>query len=63
MTRIRKRAIPSPQSDQIVINTAVKENIELINGSRKGLIDSLDTTTATAATCAAKINEILEAMQ
>jgi|APGre2960657404_1045060.scaffolds.fasta_scaffold06528_3 hypothetical protein len=60
---IRKRAIPAPQFDQLAINIAVKENIEIITGARKGKIVPLDTATATAATCAAKINEILEAMQ
>jgi hypothetical protein len=57
-----KRAIPSPQSNQIDINRAVKENLEQIMGQRLGLIQGLPASASTAE-IVAKINEIIDRLQ
>jgi hypothetical protein len=55
--------VPKPGEDRARFDRAVKENIETITGRRLQAIQSLNLDTATAADCAAKINEILARLQ
>ncbi len=59
------RAIPSPQSNQIDINRAVKENLEILFGMRGAKIDRINTSgmSGNDLTFASKINEIIDRLQ
>ncbi len=57
-----KRAIPSPTAQQVAINVAVKERLEIISGDREGPLGSLPTN-ASQADIIAKINELLARLQ
>ena len=57
-----KRAIPSPQANQIDINRAVKENLEQIMGQRLPEIKQL-ADTSTTADIINKINELIARLQ
>lgn len=59
---MKKRAIPAPNAQQVLINTAVKERLEIIGGERGGAIKPLPPG-ATLEQIVAKINEILGVMQ
>lgn len=62
---MKKPAIPSVMgvSDPVARNllSAIKENVEVINGVRGGQIKTLDAN-ATLADCISKINEIIVRM-
>lgn len=53
---------PSLAGDQYRFQQAVKETVESITGRRGQKVKALPAS-ATAADCAAKINEILEVLQ
>lgn len=55
--------IPKPGDQRNKFDAALKECAESIMGRRGTKIALLDTTTATAADCAEKINEILRVIQ
>jgi hypothetical protein len=55
--------IPKVGEPRLRFDQSVKEMLETMSGRRGTPISALDTTTATAEDCAAKINEILQAMQ
>jgi|ABSN01.1.fsa_nt_gi hypothetical protein len=59
---MKKRAIPAPNSQQVSINTAVKERLEIICGDRGGAIKPLPPG-ASLEQVVAKINEILQVLQ
>ena len=56
---------PGPATDRARygFDAAVKERLEVIAAVRGERIAPLDTSTATAADCAAKINELLALLQ
>ena len=54
---------PKPGEDRRKFDGALKESLEIIMGRRGEAIKPLDPATATAADCAAKINEILDRLQ
>lgn len=61
-----KPGIPNPPrkgDDRSKFDAAIKETVEIITGRRGDKITALNTETATAADCAAKINEIIERLQ
>jgi len=58
--RIVKQAIPDPKSPDF--NRAVKERIEIYDGSRTGRIEELPEG-ATVEEVAAKLNELLTRLQ
>lgn len=63
---MRKPAIPStpkPNERRDKFDASLKEVLEIITGRRADPIKVLDASTATAADCAAKINEILARLQ
>lgn len=61
-----KRAIPrvppTQDAERRGFDESVKERLEVVSGLRGGKIATLPTT-ATAAECAAKINEIISLLQ
>lgn len=59
---IKKRAIPQPTAQQLAINTAVKERLEVICGERGTSISTLPAG-ATLEQVVSKINEILALLQ
>lgn len=59
---IKKRAIPQPTAQQLAINTAVKERLEVICGERGTSISKLPAG-ATLEQVVDKINELLALLQ
>lgn len=57
------RVPPTIEKERRGFDEAVKERLEVIGGQRADKIAPLDTSTATTAQCAAKINEILALLQ
>lgn len=57
------RVPPTENSERRGFDEAVKERLEVVSGLRGGKLTTLDPATATAAQCAAKINEILALLQ
>lgn len=55
--------VPKPGEDRARFDRAIKENIEIVTARRLARISLLDASTATAADCAEKINEILARLQ
>lgn len=58
-----KRAIPQPTGNQLDINRAVKENLEVIMGQRVDAIKPLDANNAQLIDIALKVNELIARLQ
>lgn len=57
------RVPPTESGERRGFDESVKERFEVISGLRGRKITPLNPDTATAASCAAKINEILAVLQ
>ena len=61
---MKKPAIPALQgvTDRALLRllTPIKENIEIINGTREGVVEKLPTGTTDLPTIVAKLNEIID---
>jgi hypothetical protein len=60
--KTRKRAIPAPTAQQVAINVAVKERLEIISGERVPPLTDLPATASTEEVVS-KINELLARLQ
>lgn len=55
--------VPRVSDDRGRFDSSLKESLEVMMGRRGTKLVALDTTTATTAQIAAKVNEIIEALQ
>lgn len=64
---MKKPVLPEPQSlspEFAMIVEPIKEHFDILAGrTREGKIERMDETTATAADCAAKINQLIDLLQ
>lgn len=56
-------AVPQGTDEQQRFDAAVKQRLQLFSGELGGQVALLDTSTATAADCASKINELIKLLQ
>jgi hypothetical protein len=64
---VKKPVLPDPQSlpaELAVIVEPVKEHLDILTGrTREGKVVRMDEAIATAADCAAKLNELIDLLQ
>lgn len=64
---MKKPVLPEPQllaPEVAALAEPVKEHLDILAGrTREGKLEALDEATATAADCAAKINQLIDLLQ